>query len=187
MPLLAAAEAYLHTGPARLVAIGGLQGTGKSRTARGLAPGLGAAPGALILRSDEIRKRLHGVAPEAALPDPAYTTAASDAVQAEMLTLCDAALRGGQAVVLDAMFLDPALRAAARAVAGARPFTGIWLQAPLDVLRGRVRARRGDASDATVAVLERAAAAPTGPIDWALLDATVDPLAAAHSLLPTAC
>ncbi len=73
-------EAYLGRG-ARLSAagavagagrIGGLPGTGKSTLARALAPELGAAPGALVLRSDEIRKRRHGVAPEQRLPADAY-------------------------------------------------------------------------------------------------------------------
>ena len=61
---LAAAAAYLDPAPGVVVAIGGLQGTGKSTLARALAPTLGAAPGALVLRSDETRKRLHGVDPE---------------------------------------------------------------------------------------------------------------------------
>ncbi|MDR3534233.1 MAG: phosphotransferase, partial [Rhodopila sp.] len=56
--LLSAARAYLAPAASPLViAIGGLQGTGKSTLARALAPDLGAAPGALVLRSDEIRKR----------------------------------------------------------------------------------------------------------------------------------
>src|SRR4051812_46534347 len=57
LPYLDAAEAMLAPPPPRLVAVGGLQGTGKSRLALALAPALGAAPGALVLRSDEIRKR----------------------------------------------------------------------------------------------------------------------------------
>ena len=52
----------------RLVAIGGLSGTGKSALAAGLAPSLGAR----VLRSDVIRKRLFGVAPETRLPASAY-------------------------------------------------------------------------------------------------------------------
>jgi aminoglycoside phosphotransferase family enzyme len=46
---LAAAEAHLAPVPPRLVAIGGLQGTGKTWLARDLAPDLGIAPGALHL------------------------------------------------------------------------------------------------------------------------------------------
>ena len=73
-------------------------------------------------------------------------------------------LPAGQSVVLDAAFLDPAQRDAAAAVArhAGQRFDGIWLEAPLDVLRARIAARRGDASDATEAVLLRAAAVDTG-------------------------
>ena len=43
-----------------LVAVGGLSGTGKSVLARALAPSLLPAPGAVILRSDVMRKRMFG-------------------------------------------------------------------------------------------------------------------------------
>ena len=46
---------------ARLIAVGGLSGSGKSTLARALAPSVGAVPGAVVLRSDEIRKQLCGV------------------------------------------------------------------------------------------------------------------------------
>ena len=52
----------------RLVAIGGLSGTGKSTLAAALAPSLEAR----VLRSDVIRKRLFGFAPETRLPASAY-------------------------------------------------------------------------------------------------------------------
>jgi hypothetical protein len=55
---LAMAERLLHPPPPCLVAVGGLSGSGKSTLARMLAPGIGAAPGAVHLRSDEIRKEL---------------------------------------------------------------------------------------------------------------------------------
>ena len=70
-----------------VLAIGGLPGSGKSTLARALAPDLGNAPGALVLRSDEIRKRQHGVAPEQRLPQSAYSDAASEAVFAALAAL----------------------------------------------------------------------------------------------------
>ena len=179
LPYLAAAERYLAPAPPRLVAFGGLQGTGKSFVARRIAPWLGVAPGALHLRSDEIRKRRAGCAPEQRLPPEAYSPAESAAVHAEMFALARAALDAGRSVVLDAMFLDPAMRAAAEAAAGPHPFAGFWLAAPLDLLRARVASRTGDASDATVAVLEKAALADPGPITWARLDAAGDATGAA--------
>lgn len=167
-PLLAASETHLLPAEARMLAVGGLQGTGKSTLARAVAPGLGRCPGALVLRSDEIRKRRFGVAPEEKLPPRAYDAAVSAAVHAEMFAMARAALEGGQCVVVDAVFLDPAQRAAAEAAArdsGVR-FDGIWLEAPLAVLRERLAARRGDASDADEAVMLRAAQMDPGAIGW---------------------
>ncbi|WP_135465979.1 bifunctional aminoglycoside phosphotransferase/ATP-binding protein [Crenalkalicoccus roseus] len=182
---LATAEARLDPPPPRLLAIGGLPGTGKSTLARALAPSLGAAPGALVLRSDEIRKRRHGAAPEERLPDSAYSAAASAAVFRDLFAAAAEVARGGHAVIADASFLSAADRAgiAAAAAAAGVPFTGIWLTAPAEVLRARVAARRGDASDATVAVLEAALARDVGPVDWTVLDAAADPLPAARALL----
>jgi predicted kinase len=166
--LLAAAEAHLAPAPVRLVAIGGLQGTGKSTLARALAPGLGRCPGALVLRTDESRKRRFGAAPEQRLPPEAYDESVSREVHAEVFAMAATALAAGQAVVLDAAFIDPVHRASAEDVARAAgvPFDGLWLEAPIAVLRARIAARRGDASDATEAVLLRAAAADPGPISW---------------------
>lgn len=175
-PYLAAAERFLAPAAPRLVAIGGLQGTGKTWLARRLAPHLGVAPGALHLRSDMLRKRRAGIAPEERLPDAAYAEAESLGVHAELFAQASLALAAGHSVVLDAMFLDPAMRRAARDAAGDAPFTGFWLDAPIEVLRARVASRRGDASDATVAVLERAARAEPGTLDWQRLDASVDAL-----------
>ena len=172
--LAAAADAHLLPAAPRLVAVGGLQGTGKSTLARAIAPALGRCPGALVLRTDEIRKRRFRLAPEERLPPEAYAEEVSREVHALMYGMARAALAGGQSVVLDAVFLDPAQRAAAQATAreaGAR-FDGIWLEAPIEVLRARVATRRGDASDANEAVLLRAARVDPGPITWHRIDAT---------------
>jgi predicted kinase len=188
VPLLKAAAAYLAPASPRLIAVGGLQGTGKSTLARGLAPALGPAPGALLLRSDELRKRRFGLAPEEPLPPEAYTEAVSTATHEELFTIAEAALRQGHAVALDAMFLDVQyrLRAAEIAARVGVPFQGFWLEAPIEILKSRILARRGDASDATIAVLERAAQADPGPIDWRRLDAAGDALAAARKALGVA-
>lgn len=182
---LAAAQAALHPAPARAIAVGGLQGTGKSRLARALAPGIGPAPGALILRTDEIRKRIFARAPEEALPPEAYAEAVSRTVHARMLDDAATALGHGHAIIADATFLDPAIRGAfdRMAQAGGVAATGLWLEAPLAVLRARVAARRGDASDATEAVLLSAAEADPGAITWQRIDATADPLPAARAAL----
>ena len=183
--LLHAAQAYLAPAPPLLIAVGGLQGTGKSTLARGLAPALGAAPGALLLRSDELRKRRFGLAPEAPLPPEAYAEEVSRAVHEELFIIAEVALRQGHAVALDAVFLDPDHRRHAAEIAARAgvPFQGFWLEAPMEILKSRILARRGDASDATIAVLERAAKADPGPIDWIRLDAAGEAQAAARKAL----
>ena len=171
---LSAAGTYLTPVRPLVIAIGGLQGTGKSTLARALAPELGAAPGALILRSDEIRKRLHNQPPETRLPPEAYTEAANTGTNNALAELVGAAALAGHAVIADATFLDPAVRQdIARAVAATGAcFIGIWLQAPLTVLEARIASRTGDASDADIAVLHRSAADDPGPGDWVAIDAT---------------
>jgi predicted kinase len=74
------ALALLQPVPARLVAVGGLSGSGKSTVAAALAPALGPPPGARILASDRIRKRLFEVSAETRLPDTAYRPEVSDEV-----------------------------------------------------------------------------------------------------------
>jgi uncharacterized protein len=180
-PLLAAAITYLAPAPPRLVAVGGLQGTGKSHLARRLAPDLGPAPGAVILRSDEIRKRQAGVAPETRLPPGAYTPEASAAVFAELNRLAAEALAGGHAAIADAVFQREAERLA---LAALHPgFQGLWLEAPLEVLRARIAARSGDASDATPAVLDATAIRDAGEITWHRLDAAAGTEEMARKLL----
>ena len=176
---LRAALAYLRPSPAVLVAIGGLQGTGKTTLARSLAPGLGPAPGALVLRSDEHRKRLAGIAPEERLPASAYTTDAAAAVYDALASLASEALAAGHAAVLDAVFLKESERHEIEQVArhAGVPFAGLWLEAPLEVLEARLAARRGDASDADPAVVRAFAARDPGPISWARLDAASQELA----------
>ena len=169
---LAAAEAYLVPAAPVLVAIGGLQGTGKSTLARALAPGLGAAPGALVLRSDEIRKRLAGQKPEARLPASAYTREATRAVYATMADDARVALEAGHAAIADAVYQDPAERRAIEEAAGGARFVGLWLEVPDTIAEARLAARRGDASDADVAVLRAAARRDPGPITWHPIDAT---------------
>jgi aminoglycoside phosphotransferase family enzyme/predicted kinase len=185
VPLLGAAAEYLAPRPPCLIAVGGLQGTGKSTLARGLAPSLGAAPGALLLRSDELRKRRFGLAPEAPLPPEAYTEAISATIHEELFMNAEAALRQGHAVALDAMFLDAGHRQQAAEIAArvGVAFQGFWLEAPMEILKSRILARRGDASDATIAVLERSAHSDPGAIDWHRLDAAGDALGAARQAL----
>ncbi len=177
---LALALAALEPPAPRLVAIGGLSGTGKSTLAAALACGLAPGAGAVVVSSDVIRKRLMGAVPEQPLPEAAYAEAVSARVYERLFEDVASALAAGQAVIADATFTRPGgrdgLRGLARA-AGA-PFHGLWLEAPPDVLHGRVAARRGDPSDADVHVLGRQLQLDVGPVDWRRFDSGHPDLAA---------
>jgi aminoglycoside phosphotransferase family enzyme/predicted kinase len=157
----------------RLVAIGGRSGTGKSSVAMALAPTFGAMPGAVVLRSDVIRKRLFGKAPDERLPDEAYDPEVSARVFTRLAERAAGLLRGGRSIVADGTFADPVHRAALEAAAARAgvPFTGLWLEAPERVLVERVAARRGDASDADVAVVLRQRAMADAPAGWRVVPA----------------
>lgn len=167
-PYLQAALGYLRPLPPVLVAIGGLPGSGKSTLARALAPALGRVPGALVLRSDEIRKRQHGVAPEQRLWQTAYSEAATQAVFSALASDAAIAAAGGQCVIADATFIATEHRDAVEATARSAgvPFVGLWLTAAYDELERRILGRTGDASDATLAVLRAAVRNDPGAGTW---------------------
>ena len=161
-------ETFLDTPPPRLIAVGGLSGSGKSALAAAIAPALGTAPGAVHLRSDVIRKLLFDHDPEARLPPGAYVPRISKRVFGQMRDHAGAALAGGRAVVCDATYMDAAERDAIARVAsnaGAQ-FMGLWLDVSPEIMAARIGARRGDASDADETVLDSQLAADVGEIGW---------------------
>jgi aminoglycoside phosphotransferase family enzyme/predicted kinase len=160
--------------PPLLVAVGGRSGSGKTRLAAELAPTVGAAPGALHLRSDVIRKQLLGVDELTRLPESAYRRSVTESVYATLGARARDAVAAGHAAIADAAFLSAAERAAIEAVAagaGIR-FQGLWLEAPRRVLAERVESRHGDASDADVAVVRLQAEVDVGEVTWTRIDAS---------------
>ncbi|MFQ5959424.1 MAG: AAA family ATPase [Alphaproteobacteria bacterium] len=166
--------AYLTPSRPRLVAIGGLSGSGKSTLAAALAPALGAPPGAVVLRSDVLRKRLFGLDPCAPLGVEGYAEEVTGEVYGRIEATAGDALRAGFTVVADAVYARPAQRARIAAVAAesGAPFTGLWLEAPAERLAARLGGRGADASDADEAVLELQLALDVGAVEWRRLDAS---------------
>ncbi len=161
--LLEMARAHLDAGRVRLVLVGGLPGTGKSTLARSL----GEATGALVLRSDVVRKELAGLAADqpAAAPfgEGIYAASATADTYRELLARAEDALHSGENVVLDASWTDEARRLEARRVADATASDLVELRcvAPPDVVAERITVRAaagGDASDADTAIAAAMAA-----------------------------
>jgi uncharacterized protein len=167
------AERFLQLQPSRLVAIGGLSGTGKSTLAEGLAPELGLRPGGRVLRSDVIRKLLLGVDPEERLPATAYTRETSASVYDALCRKAAVGLAAGYTVVIDAVALTVEERNSFADVARAAavPFSGLWLEAGPEAMANRIRGRVRDASDASPEILAEQLRHDTGKIDWVRIDA----------------
>ena len=183
---LAAALRHLQPSPPRLMAIGGFSGSGKSTLARLIAPGMGTAPGAVVVRTDEIRKRLVGAGPRQPLPTSAYSAELTKRTYAMAVQQSRDILLAGRSVILDATFLDEELRDGVAALAAdlGLPFEGVWLHGDPALLAHRIRSRSGDASDATIAILETQLGSTTRPRDWRTLEAS-DLEAAARVLIGT--
>ncbi|HEY4037193.1 MAG TPA: AAA family ATPase, partial [Burkholderiaceae bacterium] len=182
------AERFLQPQPCRLIAVGGLSGTGKSTLAAGLAPELGLRPGARVLRSDVTRKLLLGVDPEERLPATAYTREASARVYDALRRKAAVGLAAGYTVIIDAVALTAEERNsfAEIARAAAVPFSGLWLEARPEAMADRIRGRVRDASDASPEILTEQLRYDTGTIDWTRVDAGSRPedcLAAARRAL----
>ncbi|MBU3031815.1 AAA family ATPase [Paracoccus marinaquae] len=152
----------------RLLAIGGLSGSGKSSIARALAPRMGPLTGAVVIRSDVTRKRLAGAAPETRLPETGYSAAMNRRVMARMTCDARAALRTGTTVLLDATFLGADWQACVERLAMHEgvAFDGLWLDLPPEAAMHRVEARGPDASDATTEVIRRQVADAACPAGW---------------------
>jgi aminoglycoside phosphotransferase family enzyme/predicted kinase len=156
-----------------VVAIGGFSGSGKSSVAAALAPVFPPAPGARILNSDRIRKRMFGAPPTARLPPEAYRNEISERVYRDMFNAAERVAKIGWPVIVDAVFDRPADRASIEAAAreAGAPFFGVWLDVDLAQRIARVGKRANDVSDATPEVLRAQLMKETGEIAWAHVDA----------------
>jgi hypothetical protein len=152
---LALAEACSALDRRALVITRGLSGSGKSVFAQLLVEEIGA----VAIRSDLERKRLHGLPADArtgsAVGGGIYTAEATRRTYERLRSLARACVEAGFPAVADASFLARGERDAFRSLARrlAVPFAIAACEAPEDALRERVRRRSGDVSEATLEVL----------------------------------
>jgi len=163
--------------PPTLVAIGGLSGTGKSVLARALAPHVAPQPGAVVLRTDVLRKQLFQVSETDRLPERAYQPEMTKQIYELLVQRALRILSQGHSVVADAVFVRESERAAIRDAARRLNigFVGLFLQTDLATRRSRVGRRKSDASDATPEIAGLQEKYDIGAVDWAIIDASGTP------------
>jgi aminoglycoside phosphotransferase family enzyme/predicted kinase len=146
-------------GSPALVVMHGPSGSGKTHVSQRLLEQLGA----VRIRSDVERKRMHGLAPtqsSASAPgEGIYTQGEGRRVYTRLAELAAIGLRAGFPVVIDAACLERAQRDlfAGVAMRAHAPFRIASCAAPIAVLRARVARRESvarDASEAGLAVLD---------------------------------
>jgi len=147
-----------------LIIMHGLSGSGKSAVSHALLQ----AAGAIRIRSDVERKRLHDLAvherPACGVASGIYAEEATRRVYRHLAQLVREIIAAGYSVILDAVFLRRWQRGLMRDLARelAIPFAIASLQAAETVLQARILRRSGegtDASDADLAVLAHQLAA----------------------------
>jgi aminoglycoside phosphotransferase family enzyme/predicted kinase len=157
---LALAESLARTPQTFLILMHGLSGSGKTTVSQGLLE----RTGAVRVRSDVERKRLHGLAPGArggsGFQAGLYAPAATRKTYTRLRQLARGIVESGRPALVDAAFLSRRERSAFAALARELrvPLAIVSCSAPESELRRRVQNRLAankDASEAGMTVLER--------------------------------
>lgn len=166
----------------RLLVTSGIMGVGKSTVARAAAERIGA----VLIRTDAIRKRLAGVPLQQRAADAfgegLYSTAMGRRTYAEALQTAGRLLAAGWPIVLDGSFSRRAERDEARHLASRLgvPSAVLWCNAPDDIVVDRLRARAADRHEVSDGRLELFAEhraryePPSGELDVVRLDTAGD-------------
>jgi uncharacterized protein len=152
-------QAWRYTKPqaGQLILMSGLSGSGKSTVAQQLVRQGSQLSPTIQIRSDAVRKHLGGVALHEQGPSALYTPEMTVKTYDRLLELGLLLSQQGFSVILDAKYDRQALRMAAIAAAAQHqiPIQIVYCDAPVEVLQQRVNQRKGDITDADVAVLAR--------------------------------
>jgi aminoglycoside phosphotransferase family enzyme/predicted kinase len=142
---------------AGMIIMHGLSGSGKSTVAAQLLEALGA----IRIRSDVVRKQLHGLAlhsnSQSAPNRGIYSNDATELTYDRMREIAATIIAANFCVILDATFLQEAERRKILKLETALPCTRVIVncEAPEAILRERIIARENDPSEANLQILER--------------------------------
>jgi aminoglycoside phosphotransferase family enzyme/predicted kinase len=150
------ARTYTQNKEPSLVITRGLSASGKSTLTQPLLERMGA----IRIRSDVERKRLFGIDDDSdsstGIEQGIYSAEAGKKTYDRLVLLAGSVLAAGYSVIVDAAFLKYEQRHLFKELADdmQTPFIILEFTAAADTLRQRIKARKGDVSDADLSVLE---------------------------------
>ncbi|WP_100639290.1 AAA family ATPase [Marinobacter salexigens] len=150
------AESYSNIPNRFLLATVGLSASGKTCVSAAMSAELDL----IRLRSDIERKRMYGLTPLEDSQSPTganlYSAEVNEKTYVRLATLATNLLAAGMPVIIDAACLKEKERALFAAVAESQgvPFALVHCEAPEDLRKEWIRNREGDASEATVELLD---------------------------------
>ncbi|MGY9002217.1 MAG: AAA family ATPase [Rhodospirillales bacterium] len=158
----------------RLIAFGGLSGSGKSCVAQRFLNLMNQSSEAELLRSDVLRKQLLGCDPLERLDADGYSWEATKATFGALYQQSEVILLKGKSVIADAVFANEQQRSEIKNVAAkvGVQFQGVWLEAELKTRLHRVDRRVGDASDADSEIVRLQESYNLGTIIWPKINAS---------------
>jgi len=147
---------YIQPNKPQIIITRGLSASGKSTVSQALLEHIGA----IRIRSDVERKRLHGIQPQETenleIDKGMYSREATERTYTKLTELAGQIIDAGYTVIVDGVFSHSQQRQLFRSLAAKRnvPFTVLECTASIETLRKRITERTGGVSDANLAVLE---------------------------------
>ena len=143
---------YTQNRQGKLTMMSGLSGSGKSTVAKAMAK----KSGAVILRSDAVRKQIAGISVDEKGSDELYSSEMSQKTYSRLAELGTMLAQEGFNVILDGKYDRVALRETVIKAAKENqiPLEIISCTAPIEVMSHRLTSRQGDVSDATADLLQ---------------------------------
>ena len=143
---------YTQSKSSSLAIMSGLSGSGKSTVARSIARNKGA----IVIRSDAVRKHLAGITLDESGADSMYTSEMTQKTYHRLLELGIMLAKEGYKIILDAKYDRNNLRHPVIIEAQTEniPLKIIYCTAPESILRNRLNQRQNDISDAGADLIE---------------------------------
>lgn len=164
----------LNTPQPSLIAVGGLSGSGKSRLAREIASYVGPSPGARVVRTDVVRKRISRTPFREKLGPAGYTDEMNKLTYQKFYEEITASLKAGHSAVADGVFAREEERLKVEELAREHgvSFIGFWVSVSQEVREQRVLERKRNVSDVTVEIAREQLDYELGTLTWNPIDSS---------------